>query len=453
MAPHRAHREDEVGEDRDEAPAVAAPPTPASSVLALQRAAGNAAVAGWLRAAPAGLVQRDHKLPDDIDSLDDVGDVVGALQVDTTPFSETGRAGLFKKDQLPARPGIKVHTHFGGKMAAADKDEQAVRNGLGSMAMQRFGVDGVAPLKKGETTSWEAPKSTKPAKLRPPTADLVREEDLSLSTYGGQDGRYRFTAVARKGTGAKPTEVDLLIELIGAQKAAFKTWGELSSDRRTALLKLFAGYGFVKREPRAAGPLEEQETDAIDQWVDDKWAWVLQAIEQLPADALATVSGIEWQRGHPVPGKDKEDGFYETTTGKPGTPARRLTLYDTAFASRDRLVSVVAHEIGHAIASKPAEPAGGKGLHEDPGYVAAAKADGIAITSYGQTGGAREAYAEAYSMFVSEPSTMKTLRPKTYEWFEKQQAGFAKLRPKPAATKPAAAKPAATKPAATGAKH
>jgi hypothetical protein len=267
----------------------------------------------------------------------------------------------------------------------------------------------------------------------------VREEDLTLSSYKGKDGRYRFTAVATKGTGARPTEVDLIIELIGAQRTPFKSWGELSSDRRSALQKTFDGYGFTKREPREAGPLEQQETDAIDQWVEDKWAWVLQAIEQIPADALASVPGIAWQRGHPVPGRDKEDGFYETKMGPAtgATPVRRLTLYDSAFGSRDRLVLVVAHEIGHALSYKPAEPQGGTPLHQDPGYVAAARADGAPISKYGQTGGPAEAYAEAYSMFIGEPTTMKLLRPRTYAWFETQQAGFARPRPAPPAGRPA----------------
>jgi hypothetical protein len=33
--------------------------------------------------------------------------------------------------------------------------------------------------------------------------------------------------------------------------------------------------------------------------------------------------------------------------------------------------------------------------------------------------------AEAYSMFIAEPATMKVMRPNVYAWFEKQQQAAA----------------------------
>ena len=50
-----------------------------------------------------------------------------------------------------------------------------------------------------------------------------------------------------------------------------------------------------------------------------------------------------------------------------------------------------------------------------------------------------ESYAEAYSMFIAEPATLKALRPMTYDWFVRQQA----------ATRASAARP----PAAAGARR
>jgi len=46
-----------------------------------------------------------------------------------------------------------------------------------------------------------------------------------------------------------------------------------------------------------------------------------------------------------------------------------------------------------------------------------------------------ESYAEAYSMFIVEPATLKALRPRTFEWFARQQAATRA----PAARPPAAA--------------
>jgi hypothetical protein len=95
------------------------------------------------------------------------------------------------------------------------------------------------------------------------------------------------------------------------------------------------------------------------------------------------------------------------------------------------------HEIGHAISGKPAET-GGTALAADTSsgsFQAAAKADSaLAITKYGQTD-MGESYAEAYSMFIVEPATLKALRPRTFEWFARQQAATRA----PAARPPAAA--------------
>jgi hypothetical protein len=127
---------------------------------------------------------------------------------------------------------------------------------------------------------------------------------------------------------------------------------------------------------------------------------------------------------------------------------RTLTVRGDAFASDDTLLRLVAHEIGHAISGKPAET-GGTALAadaSDAGFQAAAKADStLAVTKYGQKN-VSESYAEAYSMFIVEPLTLKALRPKTFEGFTKQQAA---AKPPPAKA-PAAA---GAKPTAAGAKR
>jgi uncharacterized protein with beta-barrel porin domain len=146
-------------------------------------------------------------------------------------------------------------------------------------------------------------------------------------------------------------------------------------------------------------------------WLDDQWGRVLQAIEQVPEEILGSVPGIAWQRGHGQKSAKGEAGHYDTKSGlRPAdAPERGVLIYDDAFKSDEMLVGVVAHEVAHGFSNKPSERGG------------AAKADGIPITKYGEKD-VDEAYADAYATFVTEPETMRTLRPKTYAWFAKQQA-------------------------------
>jgi hypothetical protein len=414
------------------------PPGVESAVLALQRSAGNVAVSRWLQRAPAGLLQRDRKLPDDADSLTDLGAVAKDLIVDKDTVSIPGLPFHFKSPRVPARPGLKVTTEFGGDMAAKpDPDkEKSLRDGLGSIGMIIFGLDGERPK-----STDDMPAPTLPGGIRrPPTGDRVNLKDLDLTPFGGKDGRYRFTAVIRKQSRGQLREVDLIVELLGARRQALKVWADLDAATRKKLVDRFRRFGFVKREVRP------EDTDAALAWKDDDFGKVLQALELIPDDMLQGVQGITWVRGHQPSAPVGEAGFYETRTGlaEGETPVRTLTVRGDAFATDDSLISVVAHEIGHAISAKPTET-GGTALPADTssaGFKAAAKADSaLAITKYGQTNMV-ESYAEAYSMFIAEPDTLKALRPKTFEWFEKQQA----------AAKPPAAKPPAKPPAATGAK-
>lgn len=381
----------------------------ASALLALQRSAGNAAVSGWL--------QRDRKLPQDPDSLADLSAVAKDLIIDDDAVVMSGLAFDFKSDRIPARAGVKVTTHFGGDMAATPDPavEKRVRAGLGTVGMKIFGLDGEHP--RDPKDKDDMPAMPAGAKRRSPTADLVHLKDLYLTQYGGKDGRYRFTAVARKGTAAQPTAVDLLVELLGAQRAPFKAWGALDTAERTRLQERFRRFSFVKRDARP------DDTEPILRWSDDDFGKVLQALGSIPDNMLQGVQGITWVRGHQPSAQLGEAGEYYTKTGlaKSDKPERKLTVYGSAFKSDDSLIRLVAHEIGHAISNKPAET-GAPAIADSPAYQAAAKADSAkAVTKYGQKDTA-EHYAEAYSMFVAEPATLQALRPKTHEFFVKQRA-------------------------------
>jgi hypothetical protein len=421
--------------DRDEEPArtdarTAPPPAPATNLLALQRTAGNAAVSGWLRRAPGNQLQRDHKVPDTADELGEVGPALKDLVVDTDTVSVSGRAWYFKNDRLPARPGIGVAVRFGGAMAQDKAKEQAVQNGLGSMALIMFGINGDRPKKKGEEDWGKLEPATggTPGKPRPPTTDLVRLVELDLTEYGGQDGTYRFTAVAEKGAADAPKQVVIIVELLGARRKPLSP--TLDGAHKTALEKRFNGFGFIKHAPKGSGGVLDEPDDTMP-WLDDQWARLLQALELIPDEILSGSSGISFERGHGAKGPTGEGGYYTTKTGLQGRdkPERHLTLYDDAFKSDEALISTVAHEIGHSVSEKPLEPKGGTtALSASADYQKAANADGgKSITKYGKKDW-EEHYAEAYSMFIAEPATMKVMRPKLFEWFENQQKA-AKKKP------------------------
>jgi hypothetical protein len=373
----------------DVATATAAP-LPAAAVLSLQRTAGNAAVASWLSR---------RTLPDEPKTLADVAPAAAKdMYVDTTDVSFS-TASFFRGGQPKDREGIAVEVRFGGAMAAkADVGvEKKVREGLESMAL---GALGLADTSTGT-----------------PIVDATHFEDLDISPWGGKDGRYRFTSVVRrwgsKGGKRFPAEVDVMVELLGARRPELKPWAKLGRDRQGALENRFAQLGFTRAEPSL--------DRVVDTWTQDQWGKVLQALEYLPDGMLQTVPGIEWERGHGKLGPSGEAGEYEMSV-RAGKVSRHLTLFDNAFSSDDELIKVIAHEIGHAFSFKPAEVQGRKTLAKSPEYQAAANADSPrAITDYGKKSW-EEHYAEAYSMFIAEPETMKLLRPRTFAWFEAQQA-------------------------------
>jgi hypothetical protein len=252
---------------------------------------------------------------------------------------------------------------------------------------------------------------------RAPVVDAVHFEDLDISPYGGQDGRYRFSSVVRrwgsKGGKRFPAEVDVMVELLGARRQELKTWQKLAGDRRNALENRFSQLGFTRAEPT----LER----VVDTWTQDQWGKVLQALEYLPDGMLQTVPGIEWERGHGNLGPSGEAGEYQISVSN-GKVKRHLTLYDNAFSSDDELIKIIAHEVGHSFSLKPSETPGHKSLAKSPEYQAAANADSPrAVTEYGKKNW-EEHYAEAYAMFIAEPDTMRLLRPRTFAWFEAQQS-------------------------------
>ena len=292
------------------------------------------------------------------------------------------------------RAGVSVDIRIAEPMASEPK----VHRALSAIAMSIFN------LKKGSTKG--------------PLLDRVRLLDLDFSPVGGKDGHFRFTCVtAKPAAGGKDAQVDVIIERVRDEAAPFKSWSELGRDRRNALENRFSNFSFVKAEPQ---PLDEGPP--VETWRNDQWAQVLQALELIPDPALAAVPNIRWVRGHGDKGPTGEAGYFAWDS----KGSRTLTLYDGAFKGSDEgVVALIAHELGHALSSKPQTEKKGGTVANSAAWKAAVAADGgKAITTYGAQD-AEESYADAYSMFLTERETMRVLRPKQFEFFTKNPSGQA----------------------------
>jgi hypothetical protein len=395
VRPHRDDRRDRA-QHRTGEPDDRAAPEPASApaaILALQRAAGNAAVGKLLR--------DTRKLPDDPHSLTEVASAAKSMSVDTDDLQLGDLHQWFKGPRGPDRDGVSVTVRFGGDMAAKPdpKAEKVLRDGLGGIAVAAFNLQSIA--------------------TKDILADTVRTRDLDLSPFGGKDGHYRFTSVTRAANAKKaPTEIDVIVELIRARPAELKPWKALSGDRRLELQNRFSRPGYTQAQPSL--------TKVVDTWTDDQFGAVLQALEAIPEPMLAGVPDIVWERGHGKLGPTGEAGYFQYTT-KP--LERRITIYDDAFSTDAGLVETISHEIGHAISDKPSSlKAGAAPLAQSAEFKKAIKDDGgKAITAYGGKN-IDEHYAEAYSLFVTEPETLQALRPHVYDYFAGLQGAAAKTK-------------------------
>jgi hypothetical protein len=383
-----------------------------AAILGLQRSAGNAAVGAWLGRAPAALVARDRKLPEEPTKLDDFKSVAKEIH-----FDDEVTFGSLDVHFAPGagghnRDGLSVSVRFPeGDLAAKkgdEKSEQRLIKGLRSIAVTIFGLHDKS---KGA-----------------PRVDVVQLLDLNLSAFGGQDAHYRFASVARKFTGSgaskTPTEVDVTIEMLHPRRPPLQDWDKLSADRKTALRKRFDSFGFTPKSPGI-------DTSDLLEWDTNRFAKVMQALEVIPDDMLSGVRDIVWLRAMAKLGPKGEAGEYGWSGGP--SPVRTIRLYQDAFSSDDELIGLIAHEVGHAISGRPAEGAsGGTVLAASPSYRQAANLDGglqAAVTVYGRTDW-DEHYAEAYSKFLTEPETFAILRPNLNKWFKAQQD---KAKPKPPA--------------------
>lgn len=190
-------------------------------------------------------------------------------------------------------------------------------------------------------------------------------------------------------------------------------------------------------------------------WNQDRFNLLMQALGLMPASVLTAVAGITFEHAGNIAGQ-AEAGQYNPDTH---TIVVRSKAFDTSLArygSYTEATRVISHEIGHALdyvalrrawttyegnsdeaalerarsisglrytlANNLYEVTEGAGNND---YRRAVQADRVAtggrtmpqaITTYGATNW-EENYAEAFSMYVTDPDTFQQLRPNTYQYF------------------------------------
>ena len=365
---------------REVAARAQAPADPtARALLRLQRAAGNAAVAGLIG---KRRLARRRVLPSDPTSFADYAAVRGEISVDTASHSVGDVKELFrpKGARFNPRSGYDVSYHFSKDIAADTSKQSVIEVGLENIARAVFNLADTSkePVQTGATTFL----------------------NLDLAGYGGHDGRYRFTSVA----GEKAKQVEILIEYLGPAPQPLSTWDALGKDAQGRLSERFGRFGFAWGDGDVG-------------WSNDKKAQVMQAIALIPDAVLQEVSGISWERGRAKLGPDGEGGRYEPT-------GRKIILYSDAFSDDWGLIELVAHELGHGLSLRPQERAHSATPHQDePEYRKAAGAVTSAPTAYGRKS-FKEDFAEGFALFIEEPDTLKALRPELFDYFTKLVAGL-----------------------------
>jgi len=263
---------------------------------------------------------------------------------------------------------------------------------------------------------------------------------LDLTPYGGSHTLYRFTYYTH-GQGRRGVKT-LLIEQLDSPAAL------------PAATSAQAGTFTVRNQSFKLGS----------GWTDERWPSLRQALALMPDGALAEAAGLTFvQRGA---GSASEAGHYDVATDT-------VEIHDNAFVESPRRFGAAAgptramlHEIGHALdlrrlerawkafdkagqtadaqrileaarslsGSRYQAPKGGgdyvnevaMGSFAGNDFRLAAQKDGVTlardgrlthgITAYGNTDW-QEAFAEAFSLYVTEPGTLQLLRPKLYAYF------------------------------------
>ena len=245
--------------------------------------------------------------------------------------------------------------------------------------------------------------------------NLVHVENMDLTRWGGPNESFRFTCIGQSDS-KNTINVRILIESSGLRE-------KYMSDESTApgIEKTAEKYGI--RRDMDNDPLATTRSSIPD----NVWNKVLRSLGRIGEWLLMRLRDITFTMSSKDKGPKGEGAEYKTES-KNGAVTRKIILYSHLLSAGDQeFAFTIQHEIGHALDYAPAETPGAvdnkKLGHNDPRFLEAVKADGgqsAAITKYGKTD-AFELYAECFAMFISQPATLKAMRPNIYKYFDKYQ--------------------------------
>ena len=290
-------------------------------------------------------------------------------------------------------------------------------------------------------------------------SDSVVSVPLNLKPFGGVNGVYRFTRVARK---TKPKRLLIIDQVSAKPPRTLTATGAKAQEKRFAKFGLRLGSGFGS---------------------DDDKKQLYAALARVPDSSLERVRGARFVRKLQDVGERNEPGHYDpnTNTIMLFGAAKQAFMSSADAGGADWFTYALMHELGHALDYGPfaralakrdsteraleeatlrarqirVDPnagldAGDKADEQkkkdrlevarltkelakaeaalekvSPGNKAATyssgtaygKVKGAAISSYGKKGGKIEDFAELFALYTLDPELLKSLRPDKYKYF------------------------------------
>ncbi len=253
--------------------------------------------------------------------------------------------------------------------------------------------------------------------------DMTGQKNPADATITGPDAIIRLTSTEFDATGkdkAKKRNVQLMVEKMGAFSATVST--EKPDDRKKRYESI---YQITNALPVRNDPLGDPP-ETMD---DAKFDLILQALDKVPASILNLGKGIPIYRGLTTKGPRGEEAEYSQTKAKGSNVwERRITVYAGFFsADIEQRTFLMAHEFGHALDYRPNEGSKGKGgpslsaVTGKGSFREALQLDGgvkKGMSTYDLTQTQEDEYfAEAFTMYINQPQTLKVLRPNIYKYF------------------------------------
>lgn len=253
--------------------------------------------------------------------------------------------------------------------------------------------------------------------------DLSGETNPADVKVTGPNAIVRFTSTEfdASGKGAnRMKNVQLAVEKLSNFTARTST--ETPAEKRQRYETTFQITNAVPVRNDPLGDPPETMSDA-------KFDQVLEALDIVPTGILNQAKGIPIHLGQSQKGPKNESAEYSQFRPKGSTDwKRRFTVYGDFFsATLPQKAYIMAHEFGHALDFRPNEGTGGKGgesLSADKtkgGFREALGKDGglgKGISDYAKTKTEESEYfAEAFSLYINQPATLKAIRPNIYAYF------------------------------------